>query len=253
MDSLGDPDINDDEEEQAHYASGSASKLQPRAVVSRARWNDEMGMAQVVVQKGTFSKSTGIVRSGKLYYSIHEVLFLVEIGALVLLDETDTVLSLEDVYVKMSSGKYRCCWDEFRAYRQLKSLGYIVGRHGIPWSVKKAKSDCEIIASQGCPEIDEVGKLESEEIGSVVGLFKELQINEARPVFNVYHPNSKFRKSCPGDPSFVLCFTRGYPPSRAELDALEEQCGSIPLKFCNVEQGRVSFFSLVKVELPVLD
>lgn len=45
-----------------------------RAVVSKARWNNEMGMAEVVVQKGTFSKTTGIVRSGKLYYSIEEVL-----------------------------------------------------------------------------------------------------------------------------------------------------------------------------------
>ena len=45
-----------------------------RVVVSKARWNNEMGMAEVVVQKGTFSKTTGIVRSGKLYYSIEEVL-----------------------------------------------------------------------------------------------------------------------------------------------------------------------------------
>ncbi|XP_040371786.1 uncharacterized protein LOC112195452 isoform X6 [Rosa chinensis] len=231
LDSLGEPNINDveeEEEEEVHYASGPASKLQPRAVVSKARWNDEMGMAQVVVQKGTFSKSTGIVRSGNLYYSIEEVLFLVEIGALVLLDESDTGLSLEDVYVNMSGGKYGCCWEEFRAYRQLKSLGYIVGRYGIPWSMKKAKSNCESISSQGCPDSDEAVNLESEEI-------------------------SKFRKSSPGDPCFVLCFTRGYPPSRAELEALEGQCRSIPLKFCNVEQGRVSFFSFDKVELPILD
>ncbi|KAK9904514.1 hypothetical protein M0R45_000658 [Rubus argutus] len=179
---LGEPDIND-EEEEVYYASVPASKLQPRAVVSKARWNNEM-------------------------------------GALLLLGESDTGLSLEDIYVKMSGGKNRCCWEEFRAYRQLKSLGYIVGRH--------------------------------EEIRSVIGLFNEMQINKVRPVFNVYLPNSKFRKSSPGDPGFVLCFTRGYPPSKAELEALEGQCGSIPLKFCNVEQGRVSFFSFDKVELPVL-
>ncbi|KAK9950012.1 hypothetical protein M0R45_005518 [Rubus argutus] len=248
---LGEPDIND-EEEEVYYASVPASKLQPRAVVSKARWNNEMGMAEVVVQKGTFSKTTGIVRSGKLYYSIEEVLFLVEIGALLLLGESDTGLSLEDIYVKMSGGKNRCCWEEFRAYRQLKSLGYIVGRHGIPWSMKGAKSNCESISSQGFPESVKVLNLESEEIRSVIGLFNEMQLNKVRPVFNVYFPNSKFRKSSPGDPGFVLCFTRGYPPSKAELEALEGQCGSIPLKLCNVEQGRVSFFSFDKVELPVL-
>ncbi|KAK7839438.1 hypothetical protein CFP56_018033 [Quercus suber] len=35
-----------------------------------------------------------------------------------------------------------------------------------------------------------------------------MHINEARPVFDVYLPNSKFRKSSPGDPSFVICLTR---------------------------------------------
>ena len=133
---------------------------------------------------------------------------MVEIGALLLLDESDTGLSLEDIYVKMSGGKYKFCWEEFRAYRQLKSLGYIVGRHGIPWSMKGAKSNCESISSQGFPESVKVLNLESEEIRSVIGLFNEMQINKVRPVFNVYLPNSKFRKSSPGDPGFVLCFTR---------------------------------------------
>jgi len=45
---------------------------------------------------------------------------------------------------------------------------------------------------------------------------------------------------------------RGYPPSRTEIEALEKQCGGIPLKICLVTEGRVSFFSFNKVELPVL-
>jgi tRNA-splicing endonuclease subunit Sen54 len=102
--------------------------------------------------------------------------------------------------------------------KELKSLGYIVGRHGIPWSVKKGESE-------------------------------EMQTSEARPVFDVYRPNSMFKKSCPGDPIFVLCFTKRF------RGALEGLCEGIPLKFCNVEQGRVTLFSFDndKVELlPVL-
>ncbi|TXG70384.1 hypothetical protein EZV62_005319 [Acer yangbiense] len=45
---------------------------------------------------------------------------------------------------------------------------------------------------------------------------------------------------------------RVYPPSKAEIEVLERQCGSIPMKFCHVEHGRVSFFFFNKVELPIL-
>ncbi|TXG70311.1 hypothetical protein EZV62_005246 [Acer yangbiense] len=45
---------------------------------------------------------------------------------------------------------------------------------------------------------------------------------------------------------------RVYPPSKAEIEVLERQCGSIPMKFCHVEHGCVSFFFFNKVELPIL-
>ncbi|KHN07347.1 hypothetical protein glysoja_012645 [Glycine soja] len=100
-----------------------------------------------------------------------------------------------------------------------------------------------------------------------------MQVNDLRPDFDVYLPNSRFRKSCPGDPSFLLYLSRlgsckvqvggnvvyhassvrvQHPPSRAEIEAHEKQCGGIPLKICRVREGRVNFFSSDKVELPVL-
>jgi len=39
-------------------------------------------------------------------------------------------------------------------------------------------------------------------------LFGKLQINYLRPDFDVYLPNSRFRKSSPGDPSFLLYLSR---------------------------------------------
>nr|XP_011458524.1 PREDICTED: uncharacterized protein LOC101291404 isoform X2 [Fragaria vesca subsp. vesca] len=214
-----------DEEEENHYASQPTSKIQPRrSSVSTARWDDEMGMA-VVFPKGRIWRTTGISCNAKLYISMEEVLYLVEIGALLLLDGSDTSISLEDIYRKVLDGKM-IFFDEFRAYRQLKSLGYIVARHGIPWSWKGVKTNYESVSSQVCPE--------TEEIKSVHGLFNGIQINEVRPVFDIYLPNSKFKKSSPGDPSFVLCFTRGHPPSKPDLKALERQFGSTALKFCHV-------------------
>ncbi|CAN6576991.1 unnamed protein product [Malus baccata var. baccata] len=218
---------NDIDEQEDHYASASASKSQFRKVTLKARWSDETGMAEVVDKKGTIWRTTGIVRGSKLYFSIEEVLFLIEIGALLLMDDGDISLSLEDMYVKISNGKHGCSWEEFQAYRQLKSLGYIVGRHGVPWSMKIVKSNHESVSSYGCRDNDEAVDLDSEEF-------------------------SKFRKSSPGDPSFVLCFTRGHPPSKAELEALQRRCGNIPVKVCHVEQGVVSLFSFDKVELPIL-
>ncbi|CAI0394996.1 unnamed protein product [Linum tenue] len=42
------------------------------------------------------------------------------------------------------------------------------------------------------------------------------------------------------------------PLSIVKIEALESLCGGISVKFCHVEHGRVSFFSMKKAELPVL-
>ncbi|KAG4927844.1 hypothetical protein JHK85_054330 [Glycine max] len=111
-------------------------------------------------------------------------------------------------------------------------------------------------------------------MGEVIEKNGKMWINYLRPDFDVYLPNSRFRKSSPGDPSFLLYLSRGIHagrhatslcgmcgwgwglvrghPSRAEIEALERQCGGIPLKICLATEGRVSFFSFDKVELPVL-
>ncbi|KAL5810521.1 hypothetical protein ACOSQ4_027089 [Xanthoceras sorbifolium] len=247
----------DQNDEEDYYTSGSISKLQFRKDVSKARWIDELGMAEVVEKKGKMWTTTGIIRNGNTYCSIEETLFLAEIGALLLLDDSDTSLSLKDIYEKVGKEKIGCCWPLFEVYRHLKSLGYIIGRHGVPWTMKVStgrgvNNTGDFVSLQGSPETNGVMGLESREESSVIDLFNNLQIHEMRLVFDVYLPNSKFKKSSPGDPSFVLCLTGVYPPSKAEIEALERQCGSIPLKFCHVEYGRVSFFSFDKVKLPVL-
>ena len=41
-----------------------------------------------------------------------------------------------------------------------------------------------------------------------VQLLKDLHVMEVKPTFEVYLPNSKFRKTSPGDPSFVVYLAR---------------------------------------------
>ncbi|XP_057721083.1 uncharacterized protein LOC130935380 isoform X2 [Arachis stenosperma] len=242
---------SDEDDNDSAFSSSSTTKLQFRYVKSKAVWNDEMGMAEVIENRGKTWVTTGIVRSGKVYSSIEESLYLMEIGALDLLDDCERSMSLMDMYEKIAGGKSGCCWEMFEVYRHLKSLGYIVGRHGVAWSLKGIKSSHKAVdvaeeTEQGVDLMSSKSEL------SINKLLSEMQINGSRPDFDVYLPNSRFRKSSPGDPSFLLYLSRGDPPSKAETEALEKQCGGLPLKIGLVTEGRVSFFSFDKVELPLL-
>lgn len=132
--------------------------------------------------------------------------------ALFPLADDDTSLSSKDINEKVGKEKNGCCWQSFEVYRHLKSLGYIIGRHGFPWTMKvykgKGVNDTgDFVFLQGSLERNGVMDIELREESSVIDLFNNLQIHEVRLVFDVYHPNSKFKKFSPGDPSFVLCST----------------------------------------------
>lgn len=241
--------VQDTNDEELCYSSGVLPKLQFRKDFSQACWNDELEMAEIVGKKGRMWTTTGIVRGDRIYYSIEESLFLAEVGALHLLQD-NVRLSLEEIYRMVAEGKGGCCWESFEVYRHMKSLGYVVGRHGVPWIMKRVKFNS--VSLEATEQIEETFDKEYEDKSVIAELFKSMHIDGAKPMFDVYPPNSMFKKSSPGNPSFVLCLTSGYPPSKAEVENLERRCTGIPLKFCHVEHGRVSFFSFNAVELPVL-
>ncbi|KAL6656287.1 hypothetical protein ACP70R_007113 [Stipagrostis hirtigluma subsp. patula] len=235
--------------EGAHPAS---SRVQFRKVVSRARWVEEAGAAEVVDSKGKLWLTTGVNRGGKLYYNVEEIGFLAERGALILLNDKDETIGMGDIYEKIARGNYGCSWDAFQAYKHLKSLGYIVGRYGVPWT-KKDSGTCDIIhESTSMDETDQSVDGADGTFSDITKLLKEMQIDGICPSFQVYLPNSKFKKSAPGSPSFLLCILRDKPPSRVELEAVENKFEGIPLKYCHVDNGRVSFLSFSNVTLPNL-
>ncbi|CAJ1912782.1 unnamed protein product [Sphenostylis stenocarpa] len=243
---------NASDEEELGFSSGSMPKLQFRSVKSKSCWNEEMGMGEVIEKNGKLWITTGIVRSGKIYSSIEETVYLTELGALDLLENSGRRISLTEMYEKVAGGKSGCCWELFEVYRHLKSLGYIIVRHGVLWSLKSIKSSHRPAALEITEKSNGLADMGSKSELAMDKLFSDLQINELMPDFDVYLPNSRFRKSSPGDPSFLLYLSRGHPPCKVEIEALEKQCGGIPLKICQVTEGRVSFFSYDKVELPVL-
>ncbi|CAI9097361.1 OLC1v1033763C2 [Oldenlandia corymbosa var. corymbosa] len=204
-------------------------------------------MAELVLRKGNTWNSTGIIRNGKVLCFIEETLFLAEIGAFKILNDDNTILPMREIYGKALEAKNGCLWESFEAYKRLKSLGYIIGRHGISWSVKSVGT---ILPPEGLSDIDKKD-FESIESTHISKTFTGMQRKEVQPIFDVYNPSSKFKKSSPGHPSFVLCLARGQPPSKQEVEDLENRCGC-PLKFCKVDVGRTSFFSIDRVELPAL-
>lgn len=157
--------------------------------------------------------------------------FLAERGALLLFDANDTALSLTDIYEKVAKNKYGCSWESFEVYRHLKSLGYIINRHGLPWTLKINKNCCNSKSLRGTLESDDTSKPNGEdETLSILCQLKEMRINEMKPNFDVYLPNGKFRKSAPGNPSFILYLLRYCPivtstqPSSLENSGLELIC-----------------------------
>lgn len=129
---------------------------------------------------------------------------------MVLLDYEGETIGMEEIYGKIAGGKYGCSWDAFQAYKHLKLLGYIIGRYGVPWTVKRSHTYSVTDASTSVVETDQIQSLNRVGGASndITKLLKEMCIDDMHPSFEVYLPNSKFKKTSPGDPSFVLCLLR---------------------------------------------
>lgn len=237
-----------DDEQDFHFSSTSWPNLQFRNTKSKGRWNEEMGMAEVYEKKGKMWVTTGIVRNGKIYTSIEETLYLMELEAVDLLDNGDRSISLIEMYKKVDGRKFGCCWELFEAYRHLKSLGYIVRRHGVAWSLKNIRSSLKSSDLEGTEESRQLVDMVTTVKHSIDKLFGDLKINDLKPDFDVYLPNKRFRKSSPGIPNYLMCLSRSPPPSNADIVALERKYGGIQWKICEVTDRRVSFFSFDKDE-----
>lgn len=116
-----------------------------------------------------------------------------EIGALLLHDENDAILPLEGVYQKLADRNSGCDWEMYEVYKHLKSLGYIVGRHSVPFTLKITKDSKKIIMA--------------EEEDSIAEKLSQVGLSKSMPVFDVYLPNGKFKKSSPGEPWCMVCLT----------------------------------------------
>ncbi|KAI8607351.1 hypothetical protein BC830DRAFT_1234633 [Chytriomyces sp. MP71] len=75
---------------------------------------------------------------------------------------------------------------------------------------------------------------------------KEEHEKELFPDFEVYNPNSKFKKSSRDAPNYYLLVVRGTDtfPTPAQLRGLFARAGGVPVTVAVVEQGKISFLEL---------
>ena len=130
--------------------------------------------------------------------------YLSEIGELQMLgsEDDEVMIPLKSLYEKIAEEKSGCCWESYEVYRYLKGLGYIIRRHGVPWT----SMDAAITTPSGEEELVCVGECPEDKY-ALTRLLGDMRICDARAVFDVYLPNSRFKKSSPGEPSFVACFS----------------------------------------------
>ncbi|KAI3959407.1 hypothetical protein MKW98_018997 [Papaver atlanticum] len=233
-------DLQDSDEDERLFMSDCVPKLQQRKAKSKACWDSEMRMAKVIEMKGRCWGTTGIVRNSETSLSIEEILYMVERGALLLVNSDCMVLSLRDMYGMLGESKNGCSWDSFQAYKHLKSLGYIVSRHGVPWTMKNDKHFTTPTCVGDSKGSSGLSRSELEEGFSITDGLRNMHIDsESKPAFDVFLPNSKFRKSSPGEPDFVVHLSReDNPLSKAEIEDLEARCMGVDLMVCHVEDGR---------------
>ncbi|RZC49505.1 hypothetical protein C5167_017923 [Papaver somniferum] len=246
--------LQDSDEDEHLFMFDCIPKLQQRKAKSKVCWDSEMRMAKVIEMKGRCWGTTGIVRNSETYLSIEETLFMAERGALLLVNSDDMVLSLRDMYGMLREWKNGCSWDSFQPYKHLKSLAYIVSRHGVPWTMKNHKHCTSPTCVRDSNNGSALSGTELEEGISITDGLGNMHINyEAKPTFDVFSPNRKFRKCAPGEPNFVVYLTReDNLPSKEEIEDLVARCKGVGLMVCHIQHGRVSLFSHKETELPLL-
>lgn len=160
----------------------------------------------------------------------------------------DFSMTIMDIYTYLMTGEYGCSWDAFKVYLELKVLGYIVGRHNVLWSNSsmnsrilenshKRSSDEVCSHFDGLQLMDEsciqLGKHYAEAHtnslpDSRATLSCGVHVHEDKAthqccnyandsgvssrnvelMFDVFPPNSSFKKTNPGNPDFSLCVSR---------------------------------------------
>ena len=132
---------------------------------------------------------------------------------------------LKDMYLKIEE-RHSCSWEGFKVYQHLnKSLGYTVGRLGVPCSQKNTRSSAILFENSNNNAshlaVDKTSIIESLKAMQLNGVnlisrvhvppeFKQTAPEKSNfvvhlPVYEVFLPNSLFKKTCS---DFVVYSTR---------------------------------------------
>ena len=202
------------------------------------------------------------------YLFPEEALYLHMLGLVVVLggEKGDEAMTTKDLYLRYFSADscvdYGIALPAYLAYMHLRAQSYIVARHGLLYSGEGQKEENAPTDAGDCAE----DKLRMERTRKKKNRLKridralqhppiQINSNEVSLAFDVYKPNSSFRKSDPGPPDFCVAvgnFNSPSPPLSMLLSLISE-CNGTPLRVAVIsDSGTVMLFSFSDEEAPVI-
>lgn len=122
-------------------------------------------------------------------------------------------MSQEEAYCLLATPAYGCSWNVYQVFGQLKKFGYIVGRHGVPWTLQENLWKDEPKASLTH------GKLEL--------------------TFDVHKPSGQFQKAKPGAPAFSVCIA-WYKHKSVAMKLKTPSSASVLVSECSISFNHIT-------------
>jgi hypothetical protein len=165
-------------------------------------------------------------RAYNLYLWIEEALFLHDSGLAAFLNETQEILTTQQLYLLLQDCDIEL--PVYRVYAHLRSQTYRVLRYKPQDELRKTPPHSSLPSPP-----------------------KMLQ-----PAWQVYFPNANFRKTNPGPPDFLVAitsFTHASPTFARIRDMMMYECSGVALKLAAVsDSGTVVMFGLSDYAVPDL-
>uniref|UniRef100_A0A7S2K865 tRNA-splicing endonuclease subunit Sen54 N-terminal domain-containing protein n=1 Tax=Leptocylindrus danicus TaxID=163516 RepID=A0A7S2K865_9STRA len=265
-----------EEHEEATVTSQSGEKLTCEEAPSTTTLNETNN------EEEKSSEKEEVMKEPVHHYLFpEEALYLHMLGLVVILggEKDDEDMTTKDLYLRFfctRSVDYGITLPVYLSYMHLRSQSYIVARHGlllnsIECKTEEIESVAESTASTtdaNAPTVESVeDKLREERIRKKIDRLNRIDRAIQHPptqfhsngevslAYDVWKPNSNFKKTNPGRPDF--CVAVGYfnspSPPLSMLLSLITQCNGAPLRVAVIsDSGTVMLFSFSDEEAPVI-
>lgn len=183
---------------------------------------------------------------------IEEALVLFERGVLDVYNHNDTKLDAQGLYDMLE--ELGVSLPIYLTYAHLRAQDYRVLRH-VAGSVAQVESSNGRNNSDAYEADETLLQQQQQQIKQArrTVLLQTLDNDPSSIAFDVYQPDTAFRKTYPGPPHFVVAVAsfKLQSPTFVELQELQESCNGVPLRIATVSDGgAVVMFGVTHVGVP---